>query len=260
MGGGGRAKFAENVRASAFNKDLSNETTFSMISISLKKKHFLMPKMFYMFNGVPYITIRINNITSLLHSIHYLNCFFIVVFAGVIRRHRLQYNPNLCEEGVRGRLDPHGLVLVLACGTLHNHQTVCGVFEQVFFSFKWTQSKQLFSKQRCGSRAGSGSVCFWIFLWSSKLVRKTLIPTVLWLLYFFASLKNYFNGAWKIKKQKTNVLLSWRSLTKTPGSWSVVGSGSESRSGSVSRRYGTADPDPYQNVTYPDDTEGIEKI
>ncbi len=59
--------------------------------------------------------------------------FFNVEFAGVIRRHRLQYNPNLCEEGVRGRLDPHGLVLVLACGTLHNHQTVCGVFEQVFY-------------------------------------------------------------------------------------------------------------------------------
>jgi hypothetical protein len=73
---GGRAKFAENIRASPFNKDLSNETTFNMISILLKKKHFLMPKMFYMFNGVPYITIRINNITSLLHSIHYLNRFF----------------------------------------------------------------------------------------------------------------------------------------------------------------------------------------
>jgi hypothetical protein len=64
--------------------------------------------------------------------------FLYIGFAGVIRRHRLQYNPNLCEEGVRGRLDPHGLVLVLACGTLHNHQTVCGVFEQVFFSFLCT--------------------------------------------------------------------------------------------------------------------------
>jgi len=51
---------------------------------------------------------------------------------GVMRRHQLQHNPNLCDEGVRGRLNPHGLVLVLACGTLHNQHTVCGVFEQVF--------------------------------------------------------------------------------------------------------------------------------
>jgi len=50
----------------------------------------------------------------------------------VVRRHGLQFNPNLCDEGVRGRLDPHGLVLVLSCGTLHNQHTVCGVFEQVF--------------------------------------------------------------------------------------------------------------------------------
>lgn len=49
----------------------------------------------------------------------------------VVRRHSLQFNPNLCDEGVRGRLDPHGLVLVLSCGTLHNQHTVCGVFEQV---------------------------------------------------------------------------------------------------------------------------------
>jgi len=50
----------------------------------------------------------------------------------VFRKHNLKCNPNLCEEGVRGKLSPHGLVMVLACGTLHNQQTVCGVFEQVF--------------------------------------------------------------------------------------------------------------------------------
>jgi len=50
----------------------------------------------------------------------------------VFRKHKLRCNPNLCDEGVRGRLDPHGLVMVLACGTLHNQATVCGVFEQVF--------------------------------------------------------------------------------------------------------------------------------
>ena len=53
------------------------------------------------------------------------------MFVQVFRRHRLRCNPNLCEEGVKGRLDPHGLVLVLVCGTLHNQTTVCGVFEQV---------------------------------------------------------------------------------------------------------------------------------
>jgi hypothetical protein len=31
---GGRAKFAENFRASPFNKDLSNETTFSLIHLA----------------------------------------------------------------------------------------------------------------------------------------------------------------------------------------------------------------------------------
>jgi hypothetical protein len=61
----------------------------------------------------------------------------------VFRKHKLRCNPNLCDEGVRGRwggspalllsrLDPHGLVLVLVCGTLHNQADVCGVFEQVF--------------------------------------------------------------------------------------------------------------------------------
>jgi hypothetical protein len=32
-GGGGRAKFAENLCASPFNKDLSNQTTFSLIHL-----------------------------------------------------------------------------------------------------------------------------------------------------------------------------------------------------------------------------------
>ena len=37
----------------------------------------------------------------------------------VIRQHKLQFNPNLCLEGVRGKVSPHGLMMVLACGTLH---------------------------------------------------------------------------------------------------------------------------------------------
>ncbi|KYB26003.1 Uncharacterized protein C3orf38-like protein [Tribolium castaneum] len=44
----------------------------------------------------------------------------------------LFFNPNLSSEGVQGRVDPHGLVLVLVCGTLHTGATCVGVFEQVF--------------------------------------------------------------------------------------------------------------------------------
>lgn len=42
------------------------------------------------------------------------------------------FNPNLTHAGVQGRMDVHGLVLVLACGTLHTAQDCVGVFECVF--------------------------------------------------------------------------------------------------------------------------------
>uniref|UniRef100_A0A1A9VWJ3 Uncharacterized protein n=1 Tax=Glossina austeni TaxID=7395 RepID=A0A1A9VWJ3_GLOAU len=42
------------------------------------------------------------------------------------------YNPNLSHAGVQGRMDIHGMVLVLACGTLHIQQGCVGVFECVF--------------------------------------------------------------------------------------------------------------------------------
>ncbi len=90
--------------------------------------------------------------------------------------------------------------------------------------------KKSFSKQCCGS--GSGyveSICFWtsrilirILLSSSKntVVRKTLIPTVLWLLYDFLSLKNDVNVPSKSNKHKNFkfIFTSWRSLTKMAGS------------------------------------------
>ncbi len=79
----------------------------------------------------------------------------------------------------------------------------------------------------------------------AKIVRKTLIPTVLWLLYDFLSLGNDVNVASKVTRRKTlNFFLSsWRSLTKIAGS----GAGSEFDSQS----YGSAVPDPYHNVTDP---------
>ncbi|XP_063910831.1 uncharacterized protein C3orf38 homolog [Zophobas morio] len=44
----------------------------------------------------------------------------------------LVFNPNLSAGGVQGRVDPHGLVLVLVCGTLHAQGACVGIFEQVF--------------------------------------------------------------------------------------------------------------------------------
>ncbi|XP_013100775.2 uncharacterized protein C3orf38 homolog [Stomoxys calcitrans] len=42
------------------------------------------------------------------------------------------FNPNLSHSGVQGRMDVHGLVLVLACGTLHTHVDCVGIFECIF--------------------------------------------------------------------------------------------------------------------------------
>ncbi|XP_066148057.1 uncharacterized protein C3orf38 homolog isoform X2 [Euwallacea fornicatus] len=47
-------------------------------------------------------------------------------------QYNLQFNPNDSSDGIQGRIDPHGLVMVLACGTLHVGDTCAGVFEQVF--------------------------------------------------------------------------------------------------------------------------------
>ncbi|KAJ8951363.1 hypothetical protein NQ318_009299 [Aromia moschata] len=47
-------------------------------------------------------------------------------------QHNLFFNPNVTKDGVQGRMDPHGLVMVLVCGTLHVQQACVGVFEQVF--------------------------------------------------------------------------------------------------------------------------------
>ncbi|KAF5277092.1 hypothetical protein FQA39_LY06330 [Lamprigera yunnana] len=46
--------------------------------------------------------------------------------------HSLYFNPNCLKDGVQGRVDPHGLVAVLVCGTLHSNSVCVGVFEQVF--------------------------------------------------------------------------------------------------------------------------------
>jgi hypothetical protein len=74
----------------------------------------------------------------------------------------------------------------------------------------------------------------------AKIVRKTLIPTVLWLLYNFLSLKNYVNLASKSNKQKS-IFSSVLKVTEE-----IAGSGAESGVGSrsVNQKYGSSDPDP----------------
>jgi hypothetical protein len=89
------------------------------------------------------------------------------------------------------------------------------------YIIEYKASKNLVCKgeEQCCGFGSVGAVCFWaswiririhyyevwiqILLPSSKIVRKTLIPTVFWLLYDFSSLKNDVNVASKSNKQKT---------------------------------------------------------
>lgn len=48
------------------------------------------------------------------------------------QQNNLYLNANDSQEGLQGRIDPHGLVIILACGTLHSNNTCVGVFEQIF--------------------------------------------------------------------------------------------------------------------------------
>lgn len=54
------------------------------------------------------------------------------LFSKTKHDHNLYFNPNLSKDGVRGRIDPHGLVIVAVCGTLHCNDMCVGVFEQMF--------------------------------------------------------------------------------------------------------------------------------
>ncbi len=81
-----------------------------------------------------------------------------------------------------------------------------------------------------GSRSGSG-----FFYQQAKKVWKTLIPTVLWILFLI--IKKIFFFFFLISL----LLVSWRLVTK------IAGSGS----GSISQRHGSADLDPHKNVMDP---------
>ncbi len=103
--------------------------------------------------------------------------------------------------------------------------------------------------QRYGS--GSGS-----FYHQAKKVRKTLIPTALWLFIF----ENVVHVPSKSNKQKNClknlffVGILGRSVTK------IAGSGSASGSGYISQRHGSADPDPDPHQNFMDPQQCIFSI
>ncbi len=113
--------------------------------------------------------------------------------------------------------------------------------------------KIFLAQHQCSGSGSTGSTCFWaswirILLSLRKIVRKTLISTVLWLPFDFLSLKNDVEVPSKSTMQKNFLkqirilLASWRSMLK------IEGSGS----GSISQRRGSPDLDPHQNVMDPE--------
>lgn len=51
---------------------------------------------------------------------------------GLHTKYLLYFNLNESHSGTQGRIDPHGLVLVLSCGSLHKIDELVGTFECVF--------------------------------------------------------------------------------------------------------------------------------
>lgn len=72
-------------------------------------------------NGDCNTTILENNPEEIVQALHQLKL-----------QNNLFFNPNISKDGTQGRMDPHGLVIVLVCGTLHVEQVCAGIFEQVF--------------------------------------------------------------------------------------------------------------------------------
>ena len=53
-------------------------------------------------------------------------------FRALVQTEGLLFNPNIEADGTKGVDDPHGLVLVFACGTIHKDGMCLGIFEQRF--------------------------------------------------------------------------------------------------------------------------------
>uniref|UniRef100_A0A0K8SVU6 NTF2 domain-containing protein n=1 Tax=Lygus hesperus TaxID=30085 RepID=A0A0K8SVU6_LYGHE len=55
------------------------------------------------------------------------------LLAALQLQHNLYFSPNLSMDGLRAKSEPHGLVVILVCGTIHQGQGQCiGIFEQKF--------------------------------------------------------------------------------------------------------------------------------
>ena len=50
----------------------------------------------------------------------------------LLAKYNLYLNLNISHSGTQGRIDCHGLVLVLTCGTLHKVNQFVGTFEAIF--------------------------------------------------------------------------------------------------------------------------------
>lgn len=53
-------------------------------------------------------------------------------FLHFVSRENLLFNPNCDHGGVMVKDDPHGLVVVMVCGTIHKDNQCLGVFDQMF--------------------------------------------------------------------------------------------------------------------------------
>lgn len=53
-------------------------------------------------------------------------------FLSMVVIDQLCFNPNFSNDSVQGKQDPHGLTLVMVCGTVHKQKQFVGVFEQTF--------------------------------------------------------------------------------------------------------------------------------
>lgn len=56
----------------------------------------------------------------------------VIMFKCLKDQLRINFIPNLTAQGVQGRMDPHGLVYVLCCGTIQKDNTFSGIFETAF--------------------------------------------------------------------------------------------------------------------------------
>lgn len=67
-------------------------------------------------------------------------------------KYNLYLNLNISHSGSQGRIDCHGLVLVLTCGTLHKVNEFVGTFEAIFGLSRDPYSQNNWKVNRCNFR------------------------------------------------------------------------------------------------------------